>query len=137
MGTPITPEQQEENNRRLAAEARARRGETEASRGPKYAAPLPADLGPPVNFNAPLPGIAEALHRRAARRVDAMIEAAGTSGQDIAAIYAATRIAARVGADRLPVKRARLRMRSVLPPRPAEPTGAPPASSTSKGDGSA
>ena len=58
---------------------------------------------------------ARLLHAAAYRRLWALLAAEGTTPQDVIASYAATRIAARVGADRAPVKAARLRMKSILP----------------------
>ncbi len=55
------------------------------------------------------------LHQAFARRMWALAAGADTTPQDVVGGYAATRIAARVGADKTPTKRARLRMKSILP----------------------
>ncbi len=55
------------------------------------------------------------LHQAFARRMWALAAGADTTPQDVVGGYAATRIAARIGADKQPTKRARLRMKSILP----------------------
>jgi hypothetical protein len=89
-----------------------KRGERTLPKAPKV------DLGPPPDFaNATV--AAAGLHAAAARRCWAILDAEDTTPQDVVAIYAATRLAARVGADRQPVKRPRLKLASILPPKDA------------------
>lgn len=69
------------------------------------------------------PGAALALHALAFRRTWAVLADPRTSVQDVLNAYGVTRLAARVGADKVQVKRARLKTESILPAKapPVDP----------------
>lgn len=92
----------------------------------KYAAPLPDDLGPSIDFDGPLPVIFEGLCRLAARREYAILLSASTSVQDVNGALAVLRLGSRVGADKVATKRPKLRVGSIMPTKAAPaPTNDP------------
>ena len=62
------------------------------------------------------PDAARQIHNAAFRRLWAVIHGPDTTPQDVISAYAATRLASRVGADKTPTKRARLRVETIMPP---------------------
>ena len=92
-----------------------RKGERQVLKAPAV------DVGPCPDPASP--DAARLIHAAAYRRLWAVIAGPDTTPQDVIAAYAATRLAARVGADRVPTKRPRLRLGSILPDAPSAGPG--------------